>query len=76
MKYVRASVHSSDLINYLKDEGYDVKPWRLRHAAKKGHIPQPTKTHSGDLSWREGDVKVIKRYFQNPVRQGRPRLTK
>ena len=76
MTYLKAGVHSSDLIHYLKGEGFAVEKWRLRHAAKKGHIPSPTKTHSGDLTWRPDDVPVIKKYFQNPKRQGRPKLNK
>ena len=71
--FVPTGVHSSDLLQALRRERMDVKPWRLRYAATHGHIPQPFTTASGDLAWRTDDVPAVVAYFRNPRRPGRPR---
>jgi hypothetical protein len=71
--YAETGVHSSDLVQLLRREGYEVGPWRLRYAARQRHIPAPFKTKSGNCAWRQGDIQAIVRYFQNPRRQGRPK---
>jgi hypothetical protein len=71
--YVPTGVHSSDLLEALRRERIDVKPWRLRYAAAHGHIPPPFSTASGDLAWRQDDVPAVVTYFRNPRRPGRPR---
>lgn len=66
-------IHSSDLVQMLKAEGFDVKPWRLRYAAQRERIPQPFTTASGDHAWRSTDLPRIRSYFRNPVGPGRPK---
>jgi hypothetical protein len=66
-------IHSSDLVQLLKLEGYDVRAHRLRYAARAGHIPGPFVTASGDHAWRSTDLPAVRRYFKNPRRPGRPR---
>lgn len=67
-------IHSSDLVQLLRAEGFDsVHPWTLRYAARRNRIPAPFTTASGDHAWRPGDLPVIRRYLKNPVRPGRPR---
>jgi hypothetical protein len=66
-------IHSSDLVQLLKLEGYDVRAHRLRYAARAGHIPGPFVTASGDHAWRSADLPAVRRYFKNPRRPGRPR---
>jgi hypothetical protein len=69
----KTGVHSSDVVEILQREGFDVGPWRLRYAAAHDHIPEPFTTASGDHSWRADDVPAIVAYFRNPRRPGRPR---
>jgi hypothetical protein len=71
--FIPLGIHSSDLIQTMRRQSLDVKPWRLRYAASHGHIPQPFTTASGDLAWRADDVPAVVAYFQNPRRPGRPR---
>jgi len=66
-------IHSSDLVAILEAEGQAVPIWRLRHAAKQGHIPQPFKAAAGDHLWTADALPVIRRYFCNPIGPGRPR---
>ena len=66
-------IHSSDLVQLLRLEGYDVRAHRLRYAARAGHIPGPFTTASGDHAWRSTDLPAVRRYFKNPRRPGRPR---
>lgn len=73
--FVPLGIHSSDLIQTMRLQNLDVKPWRLRYAAGHGHIPQPFTTASGDLAWRADDVAAVVAYFRNPRRPGRPRKT-
>jgi hypothetical protein len=74
--FVQSGIHSSDLVQLLRREGFDVAPWRLRYAARQHHIPAPFKTGSGDCAWRERDLPAITRYFRNPRRPGRPKVAK
>jgi hypothetical protein len=48
--FIPSGIHSSDLVQLLRREGFDVAIWRLRYAAKSGHIPAPFKTNSGDCA--------------------------
>lgn len=74
MKNVQTGVHSSDLVQLLRGEGFDrVQPWTLRYAARHRRIPEPFTTASGDHAWRASDLPAIRRYLRNPVRPGRPR---
>lgn len=73
MRMENVGIHSSDLVQLLQAEGFDVKPWRLRYAAQRDRIPQPFTTASGDHAWRSGDLPKIRSYFRNPVGRGRPR---
>jgi hypothetical protein len=75
VKNVPAGVHSSDLVRTLQAEGYPVRPWQLRYAARRHRIPEPFTTASGDHAWRTTDLPAIRRYLRNPVRPGRPRKT-
>lgn len=68
-----AGIHSSDLVQLLRAEGYTVHPWTLRYAAQRRRIPEPFTTASGDHAWRPRDVPQIRRYLRNPVGPGRPR---
>jgi hypothetical protein len=68
-----AGIHSSDLLSTLQAEGFLVRPWQLRYAARRGRIPTPFKTASGDHAWRASDLPAIRRYLRNPVGPGRPR---
>jgi len=68
-----AGIHSSDLVQLLQAEGYQVHPWTLRHAVKRGRIPGPFATASGDHAWPTSTLPAIRRYFKNPARPGRPR---
>lgn len=70
---IKTGVHSSDVVELLHREGFDVGAWRLRYAAARRHIPEPFTTASGDHAWRPGDVPAIVTYFRNPRRPGRPR---
>lgn len=74
--FVQSGIHSSDMVQLLRREGFDVAPWRLRYAARHHHIPAPFKTGSGDCAWRERDLPAITRYFRNPRRPGRPKVAK
>jgi hypothetical protein len=74
--FIPSGIHSSDLVQFLRREGFDVAPWRLRYAAQQGHVPAPFKTSSGDHAWRQSDLPAITRYFKNPRRPGRPRVAK
>lgn len=74
--FIKAGIHSSDLVQLLRREGFDVHPWRLRYAASKGYIPDPFRTVSGDHAWRQADVPAITRYFKNPRKPGRPKVAK
>jgi|TARA_Y100000385_G_scaffold232294_1_gene244712 hypothetical protein len=66
-------IHSSDVVGILRDEGYDVGIWRLRAAATNGRIPKPIKAKAGDHLWRADDIPAICRYFDNPIKPGRPK---
>jgi hypothetical protein len=66
-------IHSSDLVQLLRAEGFPVHPWTLRYAARRQRIPEPFRTASGDHAWRPADLPVIRRYLRNPVGPGRPR---
>jgi len=69
-----AGIHSSDLVQLLRSEGFDrVHAWTLRYAAKRCRIPRPFTTASGDHAWRVDDLPTIRRYLQSPVKPGRPR---
>lgn len=69
-----AGIHSSDLVQLLRAEGFDhAKPWTLRYAARLNRIPRPFTTASGDHAWRSSDLPAIRRYLRNPARPGRPR---
>lgn len=70
---VPTGIHSSDLVQLLRSEGYTVNPWTLRYAARRNRIPEPFTTASGDHAWRPADLPVIRRYLRNPVGPGRPR---
>ena len=74
--FIPSGIHSSDMVQLLRREGFDVAIWRLRYAAKSGHIPAPFKTHSGDCAWRQADLPMITRYFSNPRRPGRPKVAR
>ena len=74
--HIPAGIHSSDLVQLLRREGFDVAPWRLRYAAARGHVPAPFKTSSGDHAWRQADLPAIARSFRNPVRPGRPKVAR
>lgn len=74
--HIPSGIHSSDMVQLLRREGFDVAPWRLRYAAAKGHIPAPFKTGSGDCAWRQNDLPSITRYFRNPRRPGRPKVAR
>ena len=71
--FIPLGIHSSDLLQTMRRQSLDVKPWRLRYAAVHGHIPQPFRLTSGDLAWRADDVPAVVTYFRNPRRPGRPR---
>lgn len=74
MKNVPTGIHSSDLVQLLRAEGFaQVHPWTLRYAARRRRIPEPFTTASGDHAWRADDLPTIRRYLRNPVRPGRPR---
>lgn len=74
MKNVPMGIHSSDLVELLRAEGFDhARPWTLRYAAQRDRIPRPFTTASGDHAWRASDLPTIRRYLRNPVRPGRPR---
>ena len=75
MTPVPVGVHASDVVALLRDEGLVVQPWTLRYAARQQRIPQPFTTRSGDHAWSPDALPAIRRYFQNPVRPGRPRKT-
>lgn len=70
---IPTGIHSSDLVRLLQAEGYRVRPWTLRYAARQQRIPEPFRTASGDHAWRPADLPVIRRYLKNPVGPGRPR---
>jgi len=70
---IQTGIHSGDLIQLLQREGFDVKPWRLRHAAGRGYIPTPFRTASGDHAWSARDIPAIRKYFRDPVLPGRPK---
>jgi hypothetical protein len=74
--FIPSGIHGSDLVQFLRREGFEVAPWRLRYAAQQGHVPAPFKTSSGDHAWRQSDLPAITRYFKNPRRPGRPRVAK
>ena len=70
----RSGIHASDVVQLLRSEGFDnARPWVLRYAARRGRIPQPFTTASGDHAWRAADLPGIRRYLRQPVRPGRPR---
>ena len=69
-----AGIHSSDLVQLLRAEGFShARPWTLRYAVRRNRIPQPFTTASGDHAWRSTDLPAIRHYLRNPVRPGRPR---
>lgn len=69
-----AGVHTSDVVQLLRSEGFqNARPWVLRYAARRGRIPTPFTTASGDHAWRASDLPTIRRYLRHPVRPGRPR---
>jgi hypothetical protein len=74
--YFTAVVHSGDVRAILASEGLDVAMHRLRHAVKRGHVPTPVRTASGDFAWAVHEVPAIRNYFRNPVPQGRPKKVK
>ena len=74
MVRVQSGIHSSDLVRLLQGEGFDrVQPWTLRHAVRRGRIPEPFTTASGDHAWPASALPAIRRYFRKPVGPGRPR---
>ena len=74
--FIKSGIHSSDVVDLLRREGFDVAPWRLRYAASKGYVPPPFTTGSGDHAWRQSDLAAITRYFKNPRKPGRPKVAK
>lgn len=66
-------IHGSDVLNILRSEGYEVKPWQLRTAHLAGRIPEPFKTTSGEKAWKATDLPAVCLYFENPVKPGRPK---
>jgi len=71
MKNVPVGVHSSDVVQLLRQQGRQIGIWRLRHAASRGYIPRPFKTAAGDHCWRADDLPAIADYFDDPVKPGR-----
>lgn len=62
----------ADLMRLLRAEGYTVKPWTLRYAARRRRIPRPRVMATGDQGWSAVDLPAIRLYLQN-LRLGRPR---
>lgn len=54
---------TSDLLNKLRAEGFEVQSWHIGYAVKCGYVPTPPRNGALQFVWGPEHLKALRKYL-------------